>query len=290
MVHFNPRFPWGKRLEAKAQTISLIVFQSTLPVGEATEGIIYNVQVQHISIHASRGGSDKTSQEKNYSGEHFNPRFPWGKRLFPIAAPEIVLPFQSTLPVGEATYSAYMAQRNVGISIHASRGGSDPSGGKIDKSKSDISIHASRGGSDQDVADFLNGLNDFNPRFPWGKRRLQILLQKLLPGISIHASRGGSDHCRCRFLPWPQHFNPRFPWGKRHLFPMIQPEAEIISIHASRGGSDLACTGCFILTAIFQSTLPVGEATWCYITIVRKSALFQSTLPVGEATCSGAES
>ena len=127
MVHFNPRFPWGKRLEAKAQTISLIVFQSTLPVGEATLEALIGQPYTKISIHASRGGSDlflRLLGEKFYfdfnprfpwgkrpietatAKSHifnFNPRFPWGKRL--LFSPSKILRgiFQSTLPVGEAT-------------------------------------------------------------------------------------------------------------------------------------------------------------------------------------------
>ena len=80
-------------------------------------------------------------------------------------------------------------------------------------------------------------------------------------GISIHAPRGGSDPiCQPHFpsffdfnprSPWGErlpmqglrcrrslNFNPRSPWGERRLFPLM-----------------------FILTLLFQSTLPVGGAT-----------------------------
>mgnify|MGYP006924662920 FL=1 len=80
----------------------------------------------------------------------------------------------------------------------------------------DISIHASRGGSDP----FISGIiypqerfqstlpvgeatgvvlpNDsakfhFNPRFPWGKRLNGYFDPVGYHDISIHASRGGSD-------------------------------------------------------------------------------------------------
>ena len=78
-------------------------FQSTLPVGEATKRppLVFDVIV--ISIHASRGGSDQASSEIASLSMHFNPRFPWGKRLPAPAGRKILFRFQSTLPVGEAT-------------------------------------------------------------------------------------------------------------------------------------------------------------------------------------------
>ena len=56
--------------------------------------------------------------------------------------------------------------------------------------------------------------------------------------ISIHASRGGSD-----------------------LWCSAVAARTAISIHASRGGSDWKRPASFWTAAIFQSTLPVGEAT-----------------------------
>ena len=100
--------------------------------------------------------------------------------------------FQSTLPVGGATF--------IGIEV---------------KCPGKISIHAPRGGSDfKPERMFIYG-NDFNPRSPWGERRRDFSLpirerrfQSTLPvggataemqeraaklQISIHAPRGGSD-------------------------------------------------------------------------------------------------
>ena len=84
-VNFNPRFPWGKRLEMTSGTIELFLFQSTLPVGEATPSRAASIAcfgvfqstlpvgeatrdtnaphlARFISIHASRGGSDDNLQ------------------------------------------------------------------------------------------------------------------------------------------------------------------------------------------------------------------------------------
>ena len=149
MGDFNPRFPWGKRPVASAYVAKSGIFQSTLPVGEATPIRRLDTQpteefqstlpvgeatrrvclcgkVGHISIHASRGGSDSYSpvgysadgrisihasrggsdpgpRQCNGPDGYFNPRFPWGKRHGQL----------------------YTDSRDVAISIHASRGGSD---------------------------------------------------------------------------------------------------------------------------------------------------------------------
>ena len=150
-----------------------------------------------------------------------------------------ISPFQSTLPVGEAT-------------VVANESGNSPI--------------------------------DFNPRFPWGKR-------------PVRPSKGEEQ----------QHFNPRFPWGKRHEGYDVVTRSDYISIHASRGGSDISICKGWTISSGFQSTLPVGEATYegydvvtrsDYISIhasrggsdlksarlARRMTVFQSTLPVGEAT------
>ena len=190
-------------------------FQSTLPAGEATRGILFRAA----------------------PGRDFNPRFPRGKRQTKAFQFCRVLQFQSTLPAGEATRSqgsdgggnsnfnprfprgkrpgrweglahfddfnprfprgkrrGKHARRsgNAGISIHASRGGSD--GEKYEgKTRSYISIHASRGGSDVDKSAISRYLRDFNPRFPRGKRLFGSGYLLGIRNISIHASRGGSD-------------------------------------------------------------------------------------------------
>ena len=101
--HFNPRFPWGKRPQVSAAPSMPLLFQSTLPVGEATFSATEAGNAMTISIHASRGGSDLCDTR-------------------PISSNFL---FQSTLPVGEATGRIKENNENVRISIHASRGGSD---------------------------------------------------------------------------------------------------------------------------------------------------------------------
>ena len=56
--HFNPRSPWGERLTRSRHVPCSVEFQSTLPVGGATESLIKLCVDICISIHAPRVGSD----------------------------------------------------------------------------------------------------------------------------------------------------------------------------------------------------------------------------------------
>ena len=82
----------------------------------------------------------------------------------------------------------------------------------------------------------------------------------------------------------PVDFNPRFPRGKRRERQGGDNMGNVISIHASRGGSDPKRLPVIAVDAIFQSTLPAGEATLKGPPPRRRTRGFQSTLPAGEAT------
>ncbi len=81
-------------------------------------------------------------------------------------------------------------------------------------------------------------IENFNPRFPCGKRLKSGLYTENLVFISIHASLAGSDALLGKASYVIGDFNPRFPCGKRRTIVL-------------RGGS----------TVEFQSTLPLREAT-----------------------------
>ncbi len=57
-----------------------------------------------ISIHAPRGGSDYDGRCGKARRKDFNPRSPWGERLVTIGEGIGWIRFQSTLPVGGATF------------------------------------------------------------------------------------------------------------------------------------------------------------------------------------------
>ena len=83
---------------------------------------------------------------------HFNPRFPWGKRpyLERFWKNETVY-FNPRFPWGKRRCPCQSARNGAGISIHASRGGSDVYRTYANKPDMVISIHASRGGSDSHI-------------------------------------------------------------------------------------------------------------------------------------------
>ena len=78
---FNPRSPWGERLDCKPVGYGLSRFQSTLPVGGATSLPMRGANFKVISIHAPRGGSDSIRRRYRNRVLDFNPRSPWGERL-----------------------------------------------------------------------------------------------------------------------------------------------------------------------------------------------------------------
>ena len=125
LTNFNPRFPWGKRLEMGGWSSSYVLFQSTLPVGEATQSAAVPggasqfqstlpvgeatgscprpCRTHGISIHASRGGSDGSTISAESYCRRFQSTLPVGEATWKTRILNRKLAFQSTLPVGEAT-------------------------------------------------------------------------------------------------------------------------------------------------------------------------------------------
>ena len=78
--HFNPRSPCGERRRGSRTRRRSGLFQSTLPVWEATAFDALCKRHEDISIHAPRVGSDSTPRCPSRAPEYFNPRSPCGKR------------------------------------------------------------------------------------------------------------------------------------------------------------------------------------------------------------------
>ncbi len=110
-----------------------------------------------ISIHALREESDLKSTVPIWVGPYFNPRSPWGERLWFVVA-DIAEPiFQSTLSVRRATkLPHYRAPKKHKISIHALREESD---NMLEKTgcENRISIHALREESDRNFQRLISG-------------------------------------------------------------------------------------------------------------------------------------
>ena len=149
-----------------------------------------------ISIHAPRGGSDQINPHTTANILHFNPRSPWGERLvewFNAQASSLfqstlpvggatwrcqprearVKQFQSTLPVGGATYQTQQGFSSLAISIHAPRGGSDVHDGSSWLAKKQFQSTLPVGGATAFPPFLAMFASYFNPRSPWGERGLK---------------------------------------------------------------------------------------------------------------------
>ena len=214
---FNPRIPYGMRQRSFDFRCVIIAFQSTHPVWDATQaqdtqawldanfnpripygmrqGHVLGVELQPvISIHASRMGCDRADGRPVGRTHHFNPRIPYGMRRLVTRPVDASYLFQSTHPVWDATPTSRIIAVYLQISIHASRMGCDAQAA-LDKAAQAvfqsthpvwdatsttcnvgahpaISIHASRMGCDCSVFCSSKLYTDFNPRIPYGMRRL----------------------------------------------------------------------------------------------------------------------
>ena len=146
--YFNPRSPYGERLDLLPLIRGFGKFQSTLPLRGATEvegrevfghwisihapltgsdwkRAIWQMAIHPISIHAPLTGSDIRIAVARFFRVDFNPRSPYGERLLRICTRLPQNPFQSTLPLRGATCNFIVDNQMRVISIHAPLTGSD---------------------------------------------------------------------------------------------------------------------------------------------------------------------
>ena len=170
-TYFNPRIPYGMRLDTNYQVRSVVEFQSTHPVWDATVADRQIRPTRLISIHASRMGCDFltgliTAPSTEFQSTHpvwdatlairmqtvrrkFQSTHPvWDATILTLTAWFIDEVFQSTHPVWDATHSLPSTNRWCKISIHASRMGCDAASTCPAADSAKISIHASRMGCD----------------------------------------------------------------------------------------------------------------------------------------------
>ena len=190
--NFNPRSPWGERLQPDEVRYKEDIFQSTLPVGGATHVAIRKMAYSGISIHAPRGGSDATRLYARERSETFQSTLPVGGATREIEILRLKGEFQSTLPVGGATIQLNRQHRHrVDFNPRSPWGERQQRLNRI-TAKREISIHAPRGGSDYRQSGAMS-----------------------FTAISIHAPRGGSDFRTIHLALKTRNFNPRSPWGER---------------------------------------------------------------------------
>ena len=126
-IKFQSTLPAGEATQGAA--LSLLAnwrFQSTLPAGEATTAASAPVRSRRISIHASRGGSDTTSTAWRTWTRKFQSTLPAGEATRLLYTPfTYTLDFNPRFPRGKRHGKTIYGHQTAGISIHASRGGSD---------------------------------------------------------------------------------------------------------------------------------------------------------------------
>ena len=124
--NFNPRFPRGKRHGQGTTMIQDINFNPRFPRGKRLIVSFLLVITVDFNPRFPRGKRLKQRNQRADLLANFNPRFPRGKRPLLLVMVKMACIFQSTLPAGEATTGSVFHLSCIGISIHASRGGSDP--------------------------------------------------------------------------------------------------------------------------------------------------------------------
>ncbi len=215
-----------------------IIFQSTHPVGGATGQAETVTAKLAISIHAPRGGCDLLNGDITLGARNFNPRTPWGVR-----------PYQDAPTFQHAQ-----------ISIHAPRGGCDFPFACLNCSMKIFQSTHPVGGATAYFGQGRRGAGDFNPRTPWGVRRVRSRPACVVSTFQSTHPVGGATwslsirRCVANYFnprtPWgvrrptraapprQRYFNPRTPWGVRPARERMGVDGEYISIHAPRGGCD----------------------------------------------------
>ena len=185
--------PAGKATKNTSAKQVELVFQSTLPTGKATLLGLLLQPIPHISIHASREGSDSQMWLSMADASSFQSTLPAGEATY---MPELRLAehiFQSTLPAREATSGSGQIMCPGRISIHASCKGSDHSAGWCRYPG-----------------------QYFNPRFPRGKRLDCIYMVQKWAIFQSTLPAGDATGLKCCWWRKMQNFNPRFLRGMRH--------------------------------------------------------------------------
>ena len=279
--HFNPLFPYGKRRRKSEPVPGIGISIHSSHTGRDST-VPSRRRCRSISIHSSHTGRDEQQAAPAPAAPAFQSTLPIREETAIKYGNQYIAVFQSTLPIREETcYDCFMKEWRKKISIHSSHTGRDPirsrkrSAGQIsihsshtgrdphnddDRPNDGISIHSSHTGRDLGVQ-VVGGLGtDFNPLFPYGKRRGEAMtvidLSRFQSTLPI---REETNSTTSTAWGW-EDFNPLFPYGKR-------PRGQ----HPNS------------LANLFQSTLPIREETALGV-IRRWMEEFQSTLPIREET------
>ena len=257
-----------------------MLFQSTLPLRGATLDECPGYLPFPFQSTLPLRGATQTFLTLIRSITYFNPRSPYGERLWfhaldfglfaisihaPLTGSDfcetgarwLVAEFQSTLPLRGATGQRHKFSNPEKFQSTLPLRGAT-AGMPLKLWHYNISIHAPLTGSDLCNLCPNTSCNNFNPRSPYGERQnssgcqsLRFLFQSTLPlrerPVSVSTPKRVKD------------FNPRSPYGERRLFlglPMIR---FLISIHAPLTGSDSADRSNKTSSRDFNPRSPYGE-------------------------------
>ena len=212
---FNPRAPCGARPMTLPFSPSAQRFQSTRPMRGATGRRDEAARLEGVSIHAPHAGRDFIPPSFGGRNKSFNPRAPCGARRLSTQLLHVEEEFQSTRPMRGATGLDAMADRFVGVSIHAPHAGRDPS-----------AICPRR------------LVMSFNPRAPCGAR---LFARQVCHALSMFQStrpmRGATSNTirpsRCGGFQ-----STRPMRGATRILPPLS-SLIVVSIHAPHAGRDL---------------------------------------------------
>ena len=215
---------------------------------------------------------------------NFNPRSPWGERLYTPIIFSRKRDFNPRSPWGERHQTSGNIANNSYISIHALREESDE---RIEACtafcpifQSTLSVRrATLRGTLACKSWFY-----FNPRSPWGERRFyQEWIQKADEFQSTLSVRRATFEAHRGLYPYG-HFNPRSPWGERLVkaVGMLKYDREFQSTLSVRRATPHTQHS-FLHPANFNPRSPWGERR-SVPKVGRWSFKFQSTLSVRRAT------
>ena len=259
---------WGATYQLQSSDPIRCISIHAPRVGSDRGEYVPQIPGRGISIHAPRVGSDPAGSQVGELPGYFNPRSPCGERLLALKMSFGTGDFNPRSPCGERHDVLAETAKQLNISIHAPRVGSD--------SKSTLPIIT--------TVRFQSTLPVWGATLDLTLTTSRATFQSTLPVWGATAARSRSS-IRASFqstLPvWgatppaqerrrlPPNFNPRSPCGERRCFQFSRYTPRPISIHAPRVGSDQRRHRSLCAPRHFNPRSPCGERPgqadrWCH--------------------------
>ena len=193
-LDFNPRAPYGARLPGGVLLVDSVYISIHAP-HTGRDSMYWSKIPTAESFQSTRPIRGATLHDNSccFLAGYFNPRAPYGARQGIDRLGDPTSTFQSTRPIRGATADTWRQLHDLHISIHAPHTGRDARHGLT--AEITITFQSTRPIRGATPAAHASATNraDFNPRAPYGARRL-------------HPCIGAGDG---------NYFNPRAPYGAR---------------------------------------------------------------------------